>query len=62
MPDQMWLTLRNYYMITENPQLAFWMNDYIIAEAESELDVREGCENAKYTNWVHFMNTSGWIA
>lgn len=58
----MWESLRNYYMITENPSITWWMNDFIIAEAEAELDVREGCENAKLCNWDHYQATRGWIA
>lgn len=62
MQDQMWLTLRNYYMISENPYLAFWFNDHVIHEAEAELDVKDGCMNAMFTNWDHYQSTKGWIA
>jgi hypothetical protein len=60
----MWESLRNYYLAENGIRsgLPAWHNDHIIAEAEAELDVREGCECAKLCNWDHYQATRGWIA
>jgi len=62
--EQMWLTLRNYHFIQNGVKCSLpqWHNDHVIAEAEAELDVQDGCKNAKLCNWDHFMGTRGWIA
>jgi hypothetical protein len=60
----MWESIRNYYLAENGIRcgLPAWHNDHIIAEAEAELDVRDGCECAKLCNWEHYQATRGWIA
>lgn len=60
--DQMWQTIRNQYLISENPLMAWWFNDLAISEAEASLDLQEATESAKFCNWDHFVATRGWIA
>jgi hypothetical protein len=60
--EQVWLTIRNQYLISENPLLAWWFNDLAISEAEASLDLRNATESAKYCNWDHYQATKGWIA
>jgi hypothetical protein len=50
----------HYYMITENKNLGWWMDDYDIAKEQEDVSALQGSMNVKYCNWDHYIETAGW--
>jgi hypothetical protein len=50
----------HYFMITENRNLSWWMDDHDLAKIAEDQDTIIGSKSVKYCNWDHYISTAGW--